>query len=475
MVGLAPTNRAAAAQFGLWLVRFYTGRQYTEGTMTDDTELLRRYSEHRSEAAFAALVRKHVDLVYSSALRQMQGDHHRADEITQMVFTSMARKASALARHPVLAAWLHRSCRLAALDLRRREGRRHAHEMAAATEAQVTSGNGEDLDWREVGPVLDEAINELGEGDRQAILMRFFRGNAFADIGAQLRLTENAARMRVERALGKLRERLLRRGISSSAAALGAALAAQSVTAAPAGAASAAVAAATAVGSASAWISLMTSTKLPLSLAAAVLVGGSSLVGYQEIAREQAATRLENLDREDQALSKLRKENQRLIGAALRSRLLQGEAADIGPLRQQLAELEARMVTSSTTMPAANAEAARKVTLKDANVAFDLSKLDRRPKILKQGRPQNPAMVNYSGASAEVLIDFLVGPDGLVYNASVLTSSDRAFEESALQTVKLWEFTPGQVAGQNVTVHMQVPIVYTASPDTPAPSASTWF
>ena len=94
---------------------FGPGGSIYMGTMTDDAELLRRYAEDRSEASFAELVRRHVDLVYSAALRQCRGDHHRAQEVTQMVFADLARKASSISRHPVLPAWLHRSSRLAAL------------------------------------------------------------------------------------------------------------------------------------------------------------------------------------------------------------------------------------------------------------------------------------------------------------------------------------------------------------------------
>src|SRR5271163_4092396 len=138
--------------------------------MTDDAELLRRYADDRSEAAISELVNRHVDLVYSSALRQCRGDHHRAQEVTQMVFGDLARKASALVRHPVIPAWLHRSSRLAALDLFRKEGRRQKYERAAGAEAAATGEAGEAVAWEEVGPVLDEAIDGLDERDRQAIL-----------------------------------------------------------------------------------------------------------------------------------------------------------------------------------------------------------------------------------------------------------------------------------------------------------------
>jgi len=116
--------------------------------MTDDAALLRLYLEQRSDAAFASLVRRHVDLVYSSALRQTGGQHHLAQEVTQMVFTDLARKAASLADHPVLPAWLHRSSRLATLALRRRESRRKGYEAAAGSDPAFVGADGGETDWR---------------------------------------------------------------------------------------------------------------------------------------------------------------------------------------------------------------------------------------------------------------------------------------------------------------------------------------
>ena len=75
--------------------------------MTQDAELLRRYSAEGSEADFADLTRRHVDLVYSAALRLVQGDVHSAQDVTQQVFTEVARQANRLARHPALVGWLY--------------------------------------------------------------------------------------------------------------------------------------------------------------------------------------------------------------------------------------------------------------------------------------------------------------------------------------------------------------------------------
>ncbi|MDQ5980546.1 MAG: hypothetical protein QG602_3523, partial [Verrucomicrobiota bacterium] len=129
--------------------------------MTDDSTLLRRYAENRSEGDFAELVRRHLNLVYSAALRQVNGDAHLAQDVTQLVFTDLARKAAALAHRPVLAGWLFTSTRFAAAKLVRGESRRRSREQEA--ELMQPSDPTGALDWERVRPVLDEALAELNE------------------------------------------------------------------------------------------------------------------------------------------------------------------------------------------------------------------------------------------------------------------------------------------------------------------------
>jgi RNA polymerase sigma factor (sigma-70 family) len=200
--------------------------------MSDDANLLRRYAENRSEADFTAWVQRHFDLVYSAALRQLQGDHHRARDVAQTVFVDAARKAGSLCRHPAVVGWLYTSAHFAAQKMIRSESRRQVREDAHATE-HASSPGGEP--WEELRPYLDAEMLALGSADRAAILLRFFDERPLAEVGAELGLSENAARMRVERALAKLRQRLARRGVASSAAALAAALSGHAVMAAPAG------------------------------------------------------------------------------------------------------------------------------------------------------------------------------------------------------------------------------------------------
>lgn len=443
--------------------------------MTDDTELLRQYAHERSEAAFAELVRRHVDLVYSAALRQTWGDHHRAEEVTQMVFTDLARKASALARHPVLPAWLHRSSHLAALDLRRREGRRSRYERAAGAEAAVPQAPADALNWEAVGPVLDEALNELDERDRQAILLRYFGNRPFGEVGERLRLTENAARMRVERALDKLRGRLAKRGITSSSAALAAAMAGQAVVAAPSGVAlaSTSTAIAAAAGATGAWIALMSTSKLPLALTAVLLACGGAVVAIQDAAGERSAAELAELSREDQAIPSLVERNQALAAEAVEALSLRDDEARVAILRRQVGEMEAK-AQSSRSQASSRGSPRRTLSLDAGTAILGPEALDQKPKALTLSRPDYPPEMRNAGASGQVVVDFIVGTDGLVYNAFALSSSDSAFEEPAVSAVSKWTFSSGQKGGQSVYTHMQVPIVFKLG-ELPAPTSGTWF
>ena len=165
--------------------------------MKDDATLLRSYARDRSESDFAELVRRHVNLVYSAALRQVNGGTHLAQDVTQSVFTDLARKALSLASHRVLAGWLFTSTRFAAAKLLRGEQRRRLREQEAQSmQENSASDPTASLDWDRVRPVLDDALAELGERDRDAILLRYLEGRDFAQVGEKLSLSDNAARMR---------------------------------------------------------------------------------------------------------------------------------------------------------------------------------------------------------------------------------------------------------------------------------------
>jgi RNA polymerase sigma factor (sigma-70 family) len=442
--------------------------------MTDDAELLRRYAADRSEDAFSELVQRHVDLVYSTALRQTFGDHHRAEEVTQMVFVDLARKAAALVRHPVLPAWLHRSSHLAALEIRRKEGRRLRYERAAAAESLIGAQDGQTVAWDQVGPVLDEALNRLGERDRQAILLRYFAHRPFVEVGARLKLSENAARMRVERALNKLHALLTQRGIRSSSAALAAALSGHAIAAAPAGVAAASASAAMAAGgTALAWIAFMSTAKLPAALTVAVLLGGATVVALQNPAT--VGSEAAEISWQKQEISRLRVQNRGLSLAAGHARELEDDAADIGILQKQVMDLESK--ADDRRALAAGRLKANRGAPPDSSLPSETAnaKSVLPPRVLTQFRPEYPAEMQSSGTSGEVLVDLIVDKDGNVQNAFAAHSSDRAFEEPAVRAVSQWAFQPGEANGHPVSTHLQIPVVFTSSSEPAPPTAGTWF
>jgi RNA polymerase sigma factor (sigma-70 family) len=321
-----------------------------------DAELLRRYARNSDDAAFAAVVQRYVDLVYSAALRQLAGDRPQAEDVTQAVFTELARQAARLQTHPALSGWLHTTtCRMARTGLRaerRRQQREHA-SITMEPPPESLDHSHDALDWSKIAAVLDEALHELTERDRTAVVLRFFQSRPFAEIGQALGLSGNAARMRVDRALDRLRDRLARRGIDSTSAALAAAMVANAIQAAPAGLASSIVGVAIA---ASAGATLSTASSLittMLSLKSKIIMGGlaATLVAVPLVLQNESLDQLRGELAESnaarQALAQSEAEARRAAELAtaenLRLRASQTELlrlrGEVGPLRDQVRAL----------------------------------------------------------------------------------------------------------------------------------------
>src|SRR5262245_41192609 len=186
--------------------------------MRCDGEMLRDYAETRSEEAFTELVRHRVDLVYSAALRQLNGDTHLAEDVTQTVFSDLARKAASLCDRRDLAGWLYTSTHFAAANAVRSEHRRHTRQQEAQAMQEMVHSKDTDFDSDKLRPALDTVMHELKEEDREAILMRYFENRQLSEIGERLGVGEDAARKRVDRALEKLRGFFVKRGVSTTTA-----------------------------------------------------------------------------------------------------------------------------------------------------------------------------------------------------------------------------------------------------------------
>ncbi|PYJ86103.1 MAG: hypothetical protein DME22_06555 [Verrucomicrobia bacterium] len=305
-------------------------------TMTDDGQLLQQYARERSESAFGELVTRHIDLVYSTALRVTGGDRHLAEDVTQVVFMDLARKARGLPRDVLLAGWLHRHTSYTAAKAVRTERRRKTREQIAM-EMRALDDNTEPP-WERIAPHLDEGLNQLSASDRDALVMGFLKRQDFRAVGAALGISEDAAQKRVSRALDKLRGVLSRRGVALTATALTSAMAAEAVTAAPAGLAvsvtAASVAAAAGTGTTLTLLKSMAATKLKTGVISAIVVAS---VATPLLVQHQAQARLREQDqalrqRTDQ-LAKFQAENEQL------SKLLAAAKNSRPPSNDQLSEL----------------------------------------------------------------------------------------------------------------------------------------
>lgn len=303
--------------------------------MLDDHQLLRRYADGGSEAAFGELVARYVNAVYSTALRRVGGDAHLAQDVAQLVFTDLARKARSLPKSIVLGGWLHRATRYAATQLIRTNSRRQAREQEAVVMSALKSES--TPDWEQIRPLLDDALDELGGLDRDALVLRFFEQRSLVEVGQALGSNEEAARKRVGRALEKLRIHLARRGITTTALALSAAIPANALQVAPVGLTatltSGSLAGAVAgTGAAIPLLNLMTMTKLKMGLAAIIVAGTMTPIILQQQTNTRLRSEIGGLRRQTEEMVQLRDENQRL--AALRV-----DPEELQRLRREHAEL----------------------------------------------------------------------------------------------------------------------------------------
>ncbi len=185
-----------------------------------DAQLLRAHVEG-DESAFREIVSRHTDFVYSAALRQVNSQA-LAQDIAQSVFVDLVRKSrevsARMAKDASLAGWLYRSTRFAALNHLRDEHRRAQHERQAME--QLITDSSPAADWERIRPMLDEAMAQLSDDDRDAVLLRYFKNHDFRTVGKALALSDDAAQKRVSRAVERLREFFSKRGIAIGASGL---------------------------------------------------------------------------------------------------------------------------------------------------------------------------------------------------------------------------------------------------------------
>jgi RNA polymerase sigma factor (sigma-70 family) len=409
---------------------------------SDDMQLLQEYASGRSEEAFTALVSRHVNLVYSAALRSVRNPS-QAEEITQSVFLTLARKSRALHRDTVLSGWLYQTARLTASNFIRTETRRQEREQQAHN--QSTMNDSQPEAWMRVGPLLDEAMAQLSEKDRNALVLRFFEGKPLKEVGDALGSSEDAAKMRVNRALDKLRDFFHQRGITVAGAMLAEAICENSIQAAPAGLAAAVAASAlqgaalgvSALSLVKGTLLMMTSGKISVAIglgAAAIIALQAHQISLQkqtvqELQEQvaQAAHPAQTGPSSQTELEKLREQN-----AAY--------AKTIAAMQRDVAKARSHATDALTAKSAATAEAAEAKKNSFAGMFKDPAMLESmRPQQLQTMKLMYGPLVkqlNLSPEQAENFYNVLVdnGLKSLTAlqsgNAQTIQSNDQSFETS---------------------------------------------
>jgi RNA polymerase sigma factor (sigma-70 family) len=320
--------------------------------MTDCQKLLQEFAETASESAFRELVGCYVNLVYSTALRVVRGDSHLAEDVSQTVFIGLARNAGSISREVMLGGWLYRHTYHVATKAVRREERRHAREREAVE--MNTLQNDPDEIANRVRPILDEALMHLGDEDRKAILLRFFEELDFRAVGAGLNVSEDAARMRVSRAVDKLHAILTRRGIVLPVVGLSAALSIEAARGAPSGLAAKLASSAITAGTGggimhTTFVNIMNATKIKAGLVG-VIIAASVVTSL--IIQQSATGKIRELDaalgRQSSQATALAADNNLLSNDLARAEIEKGKLEELQRLRAEAnaLQLETNKLTS---------------------------------------------------------------------------------------------------------------------------------
>jgi RNA polymerase sigma factor (sigma-70 family) len=317
--------------------------------MSDDMTLVREYAQSNSEQAFATLVSQHINLVCSVALRRVH-DPHLAEEITQAVFIVLARKAKSLSPKTILSGWLCRTARNVSANTLKIQRRRQLREQESHMQSILNESDSDA--WSQIAPLLDEALNCLGEKEHDAVVLRFFDGKELKQVGAAMGTTEDAARMRVNRGVERLREFLTKKGVTLSATALTGAVAANSVQAAPAGLAGSVAGIALASAAASGGITatlvkLAATTKLKLCfISVLALASATAPFVIQFHAQAKLREKEEWLRQQNDQLAQQVEDNQRLsnlLAGTKSSTLSTDQFSELLKLRGEVGRLRMRV------------------------------------------------------------------------------------------------------------------------------------
>ena len=433
----------------------------------NDMDLMREYADRNSEAAFAKLVRRHINLVYSVALR-FTGNDADAQDVTQKVFVILAQKVAGLRQRTTLTGWLYETTRLAARQSLRTRTRQHARDQEAYMQSTLNEADPDSV-WKQLAPLLEEGMTRLNEDERTLLALRFFENKSASETAALLGIQEWAAHKRAQRAVEKLRTFFARRGVALSASALTAAIAANSVQSAPVGLAAAVTAASlsgtaittSAVIAVTKTIAMNTLQKTIITVTVAALAGAGIYEARQSAQlRAQVQTLQEQQAPLTEQLAQLKTENERLSNQVVQANdsqalskaqlnellklrgkagVAQADSRELAKLKSTLAQQTGKIPDFFTNAMATGLGTAEKWKLKDAQ-----ARLDRMKKMLNltddQAKAISDLMQQHIKNQSQLTLAMLTGK--FTPEQQKALGADHTSEQAEIQAV----FTPEQLA-----------------------------
>jgi RNA polymerase sigma factor (sigma-70 family) len=443
-----------------------------------DQQLLRDYTGDRSEAAFAELVRRHVDLVYSAAVRMVR-DAHLAEDVTQSAFVALAQNAGQLTDRAVLSGWLHRTAQNIAAQTVRTEVRRRAREQEAAAMNESLSTES-DAPWEQIAPHLDAALGELSEPDRDALMLRYFERKSAREMAQALGISDEAAQKRVNRAVDRLREFIAKRGVTVGASGLAVVITANAVQAAPAGLAvtisAVSVLAGTTLATTATATKAIAMTILQKALITATIVAAVGTGIYEARQASTMRSQVQTLQQEQAPLADqlavLKAENERLSNAVTQAgdsqALSQTQLHELLKLRskanlaqtdsRELAQLKAARAGETGQIPEylTNAMATGLATASKFKQKDALARLSRMKRMLNLSDDQEQAistiMTNHIRGQSQMTLDVMlrkVTPEQARAQSTAI--GDEQAEIKALLTPEQLAAYPGYVQTEKTT------------------------
>jgi RNA polymerase sigma factor (sigma-70 family) len=335
-----------------------------------DHELLKRYATTGAEEPFAELVRRHLNLVWGAAKR-VSGNAELARDVAQIVFTDLARKAAQLPSSTVLEGWLYRAACLSASKQIRSEIRRGQWEQLAMHDQQLHSPSADEVKAVEaLQSMLDAALAELSESDRDAVVVRFLAGRSFAEVGRILGTNDDAAQKRVQRALERLRESFRKRGVPIGGGLVAAALVSAGTQAAPAGLTAIVTSAALSGAATAGWGTVSIITLMKSKIAVGIL--GGAVVATAFVWQQR------NVDRIGEENSALRRQVAGLAAEVESRKTSPAAAADgeLARLRDEHAELLRLRGEIARLRPAGETDLAKRLQSAEARAKQAQTKAD---------------------------------------------------------------------------------------------------